>query len=200
MIHKHCKIISLHLGVFYLYYFTDIVSLLIFHHCTCHIVFLHSIYVLLGVYASLTPALFYQLWICFTASEDFVFDSRVNYDSVHYKIMNIWFISMCNSFFIMMTSSNCNIFRVTGPFCGEFTGHQWIPRTESSDVSVDLHLNKRRSKPASWWFKKPSRLLWRHCNDKDRKLAITLIIFLEYKHFMLQPWGFTAILFLHSWL
>ena len=26
-----------------------------------------------------------------------------------------------------MTSSNGNIFRVTGPLCGEFTGHQWIP-------------------------------------------------------------------------
>ena len=28
----------------------------------------------------------------------------------------------------MMTSSNGNIFRVTGPLCGEFTGHRWIPR------------------------------------------------------------------------
>ena len=29
-----------------------------------------------------------------------------------------------------MTSSNGNIFRVTGPLCGEFTGHRWIPRTK----------------------------------------------------------------------
>ena len=29
----------------------------------------------------------------------------------------------------MSTSSNGNIFRVTGPLCGEFTGHRWIPRT-----------------------------------------------------------------------
>ena len=28
---------------------------------------------------------------------------------------------------IMMTSSNRNIFRVTGPLWGEFTGHRWIP-------------------------------------------------------------------------
>ena len=27
----------------------------------------------------------------------------------------------------MMTSSNGNIVRVTGPLCGEFTGHRWIP-------------------------------------------------------------------------
>ena len=30
---------------------------------------------------------------------------------------------------VMMTSSNGNIFRVTGPWCGEFTGDRWIPRT-----------------------------------------------------------------------
>ena len=27
----------------------------------------------------------------------------------------------------MMTSSNGNIFRITGRLCGEFTGHWWIP-------------------------------------------------------------------------
>ena len=35
---------------------------------------------------------------------------------------------------IMMTSANGNIFRVTGPLCGEFTGHRWIPRTKASDA------------------------------------------------------------------
>ena len=29
----------------------------------------------------------------------------------------------------MMTSSNGSIFHVTGPLCGEFTGHWWIPHT-----------------------------------------------------------------------
>ena len=32
-----------------------------------------------------------------------------------------------------MTSWNGNIFRVTCPLCGEFTGHRWIPRTKASD-------------------------------------------------------------------
>ena len=41
--------------------------------------------------------------------------------------------------FFMMTSSNRNIFRVTGPLCGEFTGHRWIPRTTASDAEL-------------WWF------------------------------------------------
>ena len=33
-----------------------------------------------------------------------------------------------------MTSSDGNIFRVTGPLCGEFTGHRWIPCTKASDA------------------------------------------------------------------
>ena len=37
---------------------------------------------------------------------------------------------------IMMTSSNGNIFRVTGHLCGEFTGDRWIPRTKSSDAKL----------------------------------------------------------------
>ena len=31
---------------------------------------------------------------------------------------------------IMMTSSNGNIFRVTGPLCGDFTGLRWNPHTK----------------------------------------------------------------------
>ena len=36
----------------------------------------------------------------------------------------------------MKTSSNGNIFRVTGHLCGEFTGHRWIPRTKASDAEL----------------------------------------------------------------
>ena len=36
----------------------------------------------------------------------------------------------------IMTSSNGNIFRVTGHLCGEFTGHRWIPRTKASDAEL----------------------------------------------------------------
>ena len=35
---------------------------------------------------------------------------------------------------IMMTSSNGDIFRVTGPLCGELTGHRLIPLTKASDA------------------------------------------------------------------
>ena len=51
---------------------------------------------------------------------------------------------------IMMTSSNGNIFRVTGHLCGEFTGPRWIPTqrplARSFDCFFDLRLNKRLSK------------------------------------------------------
>ena len=69
----------------------------------------------------------------------------------------------------MMTSSNGNIFRVTGHLCGEFTGARWIPTqrpvTQSFDVFFDLRLNKRLSKKCrGWWFETLSRPLWRHRN------------------------------------
>ena len=35
-----------------------------------------------------------------------------------------------------MTSSNGNIFRVTGHLCGEFIGHRWIPITKASDAEL----------------------------------------------------------------
>ena len=69
----------------------------------------------------------------------------------------------------MMTSPNGNIFRVTGPLCGEFTGPVEFPTqrpvTRSFDVFFDLRLNKRLSKqPGGWWFEMPSWSLWRHRN------------------------------------
>ena len=67
----------------------------------------------------------------------------------------------------MITLSNGNIFRVTDPVCGEFTGDQWIPLTKASvaELSCFLCLNKRLSKQSwSWGFETSSRSLWRHCN------------------------------------
>ena len=66
----------------------------------------------------------------------------------------------------MMTLSNGNIFRVTDPLWGEFTGHRWNPLIEASDAELwyffDQRLNKRLSKES--WFDMPSRSLWRYCN------------------------------------
>ena len=72
----------------------------------------------------------------------------------------------------MMTSSNGNMFYVTGPLCGEFTGHRWIPCTKASGAKLWCFLwsapgmNKRLGKQLrDWWFETPSRILWRHCNE-----------------------------------
>ena len=35
-------------------------------------------------------------------------------------------------YFLIMMSSNGNMFRITGPLWGEFTGHRWIPLTKAS--------------------------------------------------------------------
>ena len=55
----------------------------------------------------------------------------------------------------MMTSSNGNIFRVTGPLCGEFTDpgefHTQRPVKRSFGVFFDLRLNKRLSKQPRGW-------------------------------------------------
>ena len=69
----------------------------------------------------------------------------------------------------IMTLSNGNIFRVTGPLCGEFTAPGEFPAqrpvTRSFNVFFDLRLNKRLSKqPWGWWFEMPLWSLWRHCN------------------------------------
>ena len=68
-----------------------------------------------------------------------------------------------------MTSSNGNIFHVTGHLRREFTGPRWNPRTKASDAELrfffDQRLNKRLSKQSQgWWFETLARPFWRHCN------------------------------------
>ena len=69
---------------------------------------------------------------------------------------------------LVMTSSNLNIFCVTGHLCGEFTGPRWIPHSKANDAELwyfGLRLNKRLSKQLwGWWFETLPRPLWRHSN------------------------------------
>ena len=81
--------------------------------------------------------------------------------SLAVSVMNSCGVMAWERFHHMMTSSNGNIFRVTGPLCGEFTGPGEFPIqrpvTRSFDVFFDLRLNKRFSKqPWGWWFETPS--------------------------------------------
>ena len=84
-------------------------------------------------------------------------------------VFNSLFIELRLGELNMITSSNGNIFRVTGPLCGEFTGPGEFPTqrplTRSFDVFFDLRLNKRLSKqPWGWWFETLSWSLWCQCN------------------------------------
>ena len=70
----------------------------------------------------------------------------------------------------MMTSSNGNIFRVTGPLWGEFTGDRWTPLTKASDAELWCFLSsvpeQMVEKPLRRrWFETSLRSLWRHCDE-----------------------------------
>ena len=91
------------------------------------------------------------------------------------SIASYWHVRAILSAFTLVQCSHWwrhemeNIFRVTGPLCGEFTGPgpphkgQW---RGAFNVFFDLGLNKRLSKqPRCWWFETPLWSLWRQCND-----------------------------------
>ena len=92
----------------------------------------------------------------------------------HWSIENICFgseherCSLTRQRKNMMTSSNGNIFRVTGHLCREFTGEfpAQRPVTRSFHVFYDLRLlHKPLSKQSwGWWFETLTRPSWRHCN------------------------------------
>ena len=94
----------------------------------------------------------------------------INNFIAYYSASYIRDLTVCLYYFIAMMSSNGNIFRVTGPLCGEFTGHRWIPLTKASGAELCfflwfaselLWLSKQSS---GWWFETPSPSLWRHRN------------------------------------
>ena len=79
------------------------------------------------------------------------------------RFVVLWYWSVLPIF--MMTSSKGNIFHVTGPLCGEYTGHRKRPATRNFDVFFDRLLNKRLSKHSQGWsFETQSHSLGRHCN------------------------------------
>ena len=106
----------------------------------------------------------------------------------------------------MMTSSNGNIFRVTGPLCGEFTGPRDFPAqrlvTRSFAVFFDLRLNNRLSKqPWGWWFERPSWSLWRQCNAEDyfgpKRLTLSTVYYL--RRFTLPTCQFSLLIHFVKW-
>ena len=101
---------------------------------------------------------------------------------------------------VMMTSSNGNIFRVTGPLCGEFTGPGEFPTqrpvTRSFDVFFDLRLNKRLSKqPWGWWSETPSSSSWRHRNVDDQWDIISRLSYIKRS---IRCWVYKFILYFND--
>ena len=98
---------------------------------------------------------------------------RIRNHQCRTKNFGKWRVPLLSAPIRMMTSSNGNIFRGTGPLCWEFTGHRWILLTKASDAehlcflwaALEQRLNKQ-----SWhrWFQMTSLSLWRHCNELER--------------------------------
>ena len=91
-----------------------------------------------------------------TKMDDWVIPPSSSLSSLVYRVKSWWRHQMET------------IFRVTGPLCGEFTGHGEFPSQRpvkrSFDVFFDMCFNKRLSKQSwGWSFETPSRPLWRHC-------------------------------------
>ena len=63
-----------------------------------------------------------------------------------------------------MTSSNGNIFRVTGPLWGESIGPRWIPLTKASDAELWWFLCAWTS---GWAKNRDAGILRRHCAHYD---------------------------------
>ena len=140
-------------------------------HAWCYRVFhLASAYFAMLSHLSRCYRIFHDVIVAYISTTHTLSHLKMN---VMASLVNLqWPVSID----FMMTSSNGNIFRVTGHLCGEFTGPGEFPAqrpvTRSFDVFFDLRPNKRLSKqPWGWWFETPSWSLWRQCNVL--KLATT---------------------------
>ena len=94
----------------------------------------HFIQIYQGPMGYLKPATMeLKSWIQYYLSQN---DPTITQNPIQISISEPLQQSLYGAYFIMMTSSNGNSFRVTGHLCGEFTGHQWIPRTKASDAEL----------------------------------------------------------------
>ena len=123
--------------------------------------------------------------------------------------------------YIKMTLSNGNIFRVTGPLLGEFTGHWWILLTKASDAELWCFLwstpEKIIKQSRRRWFETPLHLIWRRCSAKKRNMfnvlrhnitvpipiSLQLFLLLDFTIPLVISTGWLKILwflnFIHKW-
>ena len=92
------------------------------------------------------------------------------------RVMGVY----CEFFQSMMTSSNGNIFRVTGHLWGESTGHRWIPLTIASDAELWCFLwSAPEQTVKKWrrrWCETPSRSLWHHYSGYVFSAAVVAML------------------------
>ena len=86
----------------------------------------------------------------------------------------------------MMTSSNGNIFRVSGHLCGEFTGPWWIPHTKSSSVNIvnwtTTTYNDNDRDHNLYYGLPDSRVRKKYSKDPMSKDVICIMISLKKRH------------------
>ena len=93
----------------------------------------------------------------------------------------------------MMTSSNGNIFRVTGPLCGEFTGPSEFPAQRPVTRSFDVFFSLRLVIWDARWS------LWRHRNESKGypiKLSVKIQTVRNLIHWPLRCESIFTIVFL----
>ena len=76
----------------------------------------------------------YHMFNIFQKQAPHSFPTWMSYEGVSFCMFEV--CPMCSLNALMMTSSNGKIFHVTGPLCGEFTGHRWISFTKASDAEL----------------------------------------------------------------
>ena len=124
----------------------------------------------------------------------------LNYFEANIKIyLDDYLETQSNYNVFMMTASNGNNFRVTGPLCREFTGHLWIPLTKASDVELwcffDVRLNK------TWINNHEAGDL--RCHRAHYDVIIMLHIFppqVRETWLYPMPWAATCLIFCYVWV
>ena len=101
-------------------------------------------YVFRFVYRALSVWAQFQYKDRFSRCRTYIIKIRWSWDRLVFIIglhieTTLWWVDGVDGS-TMMTSSNGSIFRVTGPLCGEFTGHWWIPLTKASDAELRCFL------------------------------------------------------------
>ena len=89
----------------------------------------------------------YRLW--WDAADQCILSHGTYTHIIMQKNLELYYWNLLERTKNMMTSSNGNIFRVTGPLCGELVTGEFLaqrPVTRSFDAFFHLHLNKLLSK------------------------------------------------------